>query len=257
MSLEPLTLTGFLQPILLGNGTLPPFFHTAKAKGFLGIMNDSAIKPAHCPVFGEDLAYLFAGRPAYKSRDCAQSDYWLLPIIFALKPPIISNPKRVFPFDSGAFKAGLFGDEFSDFQISDFEAPASLSSVRKLVDAFFGSNERYATAKPKSKEEIVTEFKLEPSGYPIAALAQMLNKPHNDNFDDRNSTIEVQFSEDVPVTEHTIMGVVLAEEWLAEKRVKNALDKLNCPIKTYPVFPIRRASYYSKIYELCQEIGYV
>lgn len=224
----------------------------------LSILESGEVGTTLCPVFDPDhLNYFFVGRPAYKSKDCAQSDYWLLPIVFALKPPLAIKPKRIFPFDSGAFSAGLFGDEFFDFSLEDFAIPSEYANIRKVIDSFFGSNERYIALKPKSKDEVTAEFSLQSTGFPIAALARIFNKPHSAEFDDRNAAIEVQYDVDVPVTSTSALGVVLAEDWLDDPAVEAALTSLGCPIKTYPVYPIRRESYYSKIYELCQEIFYV
>lgn len=255
LALTPLTLAGFLQGVPPQNASLPPFFHTMRAKPLLSTLNNQTLEPPECDVFEKELLnYFFVGRPAYKFEDCPHSDYWLLPIVFAFAPFSQVAPKRIFPFDSGAFKAGRFGKEFSDFEFSDFSAAPEYIQIRKIIDSFYGSNERYVKKKPKTKDDIVSEFALGPSAFPIAALAQLLNKPPNDDFDDRSATIEVQIEGSVALTDMDVLGVVLPEEWLDDKDIVAALSTLTDNVLPYSIYPLRRDAYYAKVYELCGKV---
>lgn len=103
-------------------------------------------------------------------------------------------------------------------------------------------------------KKIAKEYKIGPNGFSILALSSLLLKAASTERDDRNSVIEVQFDRDVGLKSPELKGIVLADEWLNDPELEQALKDIGCIIETYPLYPLSRSSYYSKIYECCEKI---
>lgn len=256
MPLKILNLEGFLAPISAPHQPLPSLVHSTKGTNLYSLLNARVIEARTCSVFrGEKLAYFFVGRPAYKAKDLAVSDYWLTPVVFIFSAPFPIAPKRIFPFDSGAFAGKRFGEEFRDFELGRFELSGAYSTIGKIIQVFYGSISKYRRGAAKPRTAIQETYAIGPSGFSILALSSLISKQPTDEADDRNCVIEVQFDSDIPIQAPLLKGVILAEEWLSDPALKEELESLDCTIKTYPIYPVRRGAYYSKIYELCEEIG--
>ncbi|SEK00155.1 hypothetical protein SAMN05518849_1256 [Sphingobium sp. AP50] len=85
------------------------------------------LDPVPCPVFNkEPLIYFFYGRPAYRASAQIQSNGLdaYAPICIIMKPDA-ADPRRIFPFDSGAFHHHLLAD-FTHHRMmkEDFELDA-------------------------------------------------------------------------------------------------------------------------------------
>ena len=251
----PQSLMTFLEATPLRNPDIPLLLHSARARSFLKILSSLKIDPEPCDVFVRDsLSYFFIGRPAYKFCECPSSDYWLMPIVFILETPNIF-PKRIFPFDSGAFAQGLFGTTHDDFSLDDYLVTSdNLNPVRKIIDVFFGDNDQYLSFKPKAVDQLTMEFNLKSTDFIIKSLAALYAKGTTNDFDDRVGCIEIQY--DQPIEINSILkGIVLPEDWILQStEIEDALQSLGCLVETYPVYPISRSNYYSKIYELSGQI---
>ena len=114
------------------NSVLPspelPMVHSTPAYFLKNIRDSGAISPQKCEVFGGKLSYFFFARPAYKLQgDDNQAAEWELPACFIFDYRAIPKPKRVFPFDSGAFHTGRMPHYIGmmkrdDFDVSDVPA---------------------------------------------------------------------------------------------------------------------------------------
>jgi len=71
-------LTRFLTKNTIQRSAEMPVFHTTSAYSAKRIILDGTIDPSRCSVFkGDDLTYLFYGRPSYKKTGESQiSKYW-------------------------------------------------------------------------------------------------------------------------------------------------------------------------------------
>jgi hypothetical protein len=256
LALKPLNLSTFLSAVPEPNLSAPCLFHTTKGQNIYKILEAGKLQAQPCPVFdNESLLYLFVGRPAYKLSDIAASDYWLTPLVFVFRNPVTASPKRVFPFDSGAFKQKKMGEEFADFELDRFELEGDYAVLGKIIKVFFGSVSKYLRAEARNRESVATEYSIGPKGFVILALSSLLMKPRSNEADDRASAIELQFDVDLSLNAPDLKGVVIAEDWLDDPDVKTEIDALNCIVETYPLFPLNRSAYHSKIYEACDRIN--
>jgi hypothetical protein len=126
-----------------------PYFHNTDAYSFREIIfsAEQLLKPTPCTVFNnEALLYVFYGRPAYRPSNDSRSTglFADFPVSIILGNSVVNSPRRVLPFDSGAFVAGLY-EEFlhKKMKILDFELGRDASMPSKLVKKFFGSNLNY------------------------------------------------------------------------------------------------------------------
>jgi hypothetical protein len=184
----------FVQSHTPTEGALP-LTHATDAFTLRDVMETDTLKATPCPVFnGTDLLYLFYGRASYRPNlntlPNSLSSY--APVCFILKPEIATAPKRVHPFDTGAFADGKFDATMHrKMRKERFELTSQLDSARKLVTAFFGTNAQYFDGVPR-KDVTVPTLAYEAESY----LALVSNR-QTEEFDDRSSAVEVQLDRDV------------------------------------------------------------
>ena len=89
-----------------------------------------------CDVFGERISYLSYGRPAYKRvRATSMRVSARAPVVIMMSSDILGSRKRVFPFDTGAFVQGPYGD---CYQVE------ALVSMITDTDALYADDRRLA-----------------------------------------------------------------------------------------------------------------
>ncbi|CAO1654734.1 hypothetical protein [Parasphingorhabdus sp. NYA22] len=229
--------------------------HTASGEIFLDILECGKIIPSECLVFNrEKLAYFFLGRPAYKTSIVHDPSFWQLPAVFFLKRPQNLSPKRIHPFDSGALHSDRYRQIIGKLKIEDFEIDPTWQSVSKLINYFFGSIDEYQNGTATSYQDIRNLIGNETSQFIPLALAKLYNSPSNAEIDDRVKLIEFQYDSEIELASGNLAAVIVCKEWLRDPSIEKKLSNLGCEIKSYPLFPLSSSSYYSKIYELAQDI---
>lgn len=199
-----------------------PLIHTTSTNAFREIVSEKAIK-AHkeCDVFKEWLIYLFYGRPAYKVRvneaDQQVTDEYL-PVAFIVRPDAVTNVKRVFPFDSGTFDNDAYlSVHHKTAKLSDFELEPSLIAARRVVKAFFGTNQNYVLGEATSRG------KLNPLDHPEAsAYFSLVEGVADRSVDDRRYSIEIQTLDPLYLATD-ILAVVMPHTWLKSRTVRSLL----------------------------------
>jgi hypothetical protein len=177
--------------------------------------------PEKCDVFDEWLLYLFYGRPAYKIR-CDSSNQRVvdeyLPVAMIFDAGAVTNIKRLFPFDSGAFAGGAYRSVHADnVTFRDFELPAAISSAKKVVRAFFGSNADYFTGQASQP------VGLNPFDDPeVLAYHAILDGPSNVEIDDRRYSIEIQTEDSISLSPH-LLAIVMPHTWLESDTIRTYL----------------------------------
>jgi hypothetical protein len=223
-------LNKFVQPNPPAAGKLP-FVHMTRAYAFDEMLDENALQPTHCEVFDESLIYLFYGRPAYRAKDGrnARLEFeW--PIVFVFDPDKIPQLKRVFPFDTGAFKLKLY-EEFFDkrAKIEDFEIETSLEGIRKLVGTFYLDHKEYFKNVPLGRRQFEAQGIYEMSRLPGVQGGRSTHGTR----DERSSAIEVQVSEPINFV-GSLLAVVLPEPYLDDPEIRDALARWHVTaIETY------------------------
>jgi hypothetical protein len=205
-----------------------PLIHITDAYSFVSILAPKKLEPQDCKVFGENLTYLFYGRPAYRTKH--SGDNFLtanLPVAMIFHPGILASMiKRVFPFDSGAFQLRLYGNFFHNrSQLSDFELDGDINSAKRLVAYFYRSNEEYFFGGSR-KNVAIPSFNFEAEG--IFELARTSSGLRNDGTfkpDLRSSSIELQVTNSIDITD-ALLGLIIPQIFLDTKDTKLYIDEI-------------------------------
>jgi hypothetical protein len=214
--------------------------------------------PQLCPVFGEDLVYLFYGRPAYRRTEAAALAIGARdPVALIFAPDVARKGVRLFPFDSGAFDEGLYAKWMHrHMQLGSFMLPPNLQAAERQVTAFFQSNEAYMTAVARPI------MPMPPGEHEVDCLSNFLCDRTALPADDRRCAIELQTREPISVTDTNLLAMVMSvamkdapyvQEF--QKRTGNKVE-----IITYSSNPLKPASdmqglLEDRVIEFCRKGG--
>lgn len=220
-----------------------PILHTCDGYSFREIIIDGFLDVNPCKVFNkEDLVYTFYGIPAYRIKSKkASENLAYFPVCFILDLEKCSlNPKRIFPFDSGAFHffSDLKEKYFHDrIKLKNFNLNPIKATPKKTVDYFYNTNRNYLAKKPTINSEDIPKIEFELRGY-----TQLINDKTADRYDDRLSTIEISFDSKIELNSDVFSSIILPNGFLDDQRIieilKNKYGVLN-PIgySTYDGMP--------------------
>jgi len=241
-------LYDFLQKNRKANAL--PLVHTTEAYFLKKIIRTGKIEATPCSVFkGENLAYFFIGRPAYKKDVSGEAEYWELPVCFIFEY-FNDSVKRIFPFDSGAFASkDRYPNFISIMDKDEFDVGADNEAPEKLIGTFFKSPSNYYRLKPVSEERFRSDFDVDVLNEEIHALHKLI-RSKSDRYDDRRFSIEMQFSDPVEFSSKKLLAVVLPEEYIVNKPLMDMLEgQLEATVISYPIYPTNVLMYYYAIYE--------
>ena len=241
----------FLSKNSIPSSSHLPLVHTTPAYYLPKILKEKVIDPRPCDTFiGEDLAYFFYGRPAYKFGESQQdAKYWELPALVIIDYDQVS-PKRTFPFDSGAFKK--YPNFISMMDRDEFDAATVIDAAPKIVGSFFVDATRYFKMMPRSAQGFNNQFAIDALDVEIKAL-QELALSFTNKIDDRRMSIELQSSESVKLVEKKVLAVIMPEEYGYSSKLMEWIKALGAQPIFYPVWPLRQEMYYAAIYSLVFE----
>jgi hypothetical protein len=245
----PPALFEFLQKNQIEKSTALPAVHSTEAYFIKKFMASSRIEPSICKFFGgEKLSYFFVGRPAFKRNLDREPDYWELPICFIVDYRSIRR-KRVFPFDSGAFKSGNYPSFISIMDLNEFALERDSEAVEKIVGTFFGTNRSYFMLKSRGQADFEARFDVGVLEEEVKALHKLITLKH-EALDDRRFAIEIQTEHEFALVKDQVLAVVLPETYIENVRVVRFVEReLNAKLLTYPLFPLKKDYYYYAIYE--------
>lgn len=236
-----------------------PLVHTAPAHLLREIIVSKSLIPRECPVFcGEELLYLFYGRPSYKVNAVTPKD-WLMPICFVVKMSSLKSIKRIFPFDSGAFRASRHPDYIRTFDIGQFEVCGS-GDPSKIVGAFFRTVKDYFKLTPKSEREFMDEHSLSIMDHEIRALRDLAGDSSLPGIDDRRFCVEIQTEDTIELTAENAQAVILPYDYLEDPAVVEFITKdLEATPLPYDCFNLTSSEHtaiiYSKVLEFLRLQG--
>jgi hypothetical protein len=172
-------------------------------------------EPKECTVFREKLIYFFYGRPAYKNGEstCIGMS-GKAPVALLLTAGIISEAKRIFPFDTGAFVGNRYAQWMHpSMKWEHFEITELSDAPNKHVDAFFGSNGRYMDCLPEASR-VVPEGEFE-----VEAIARMVADISSSGADDRRIAVEMLTENTIPFSNKHLKAIIgphslLAADWM-------------------------------------------
>lgn len=243
------SLFEFLQKNQIEKGRALPAVHSSEAYLIKKFMKTGRIEPQPCKFFeGEKLSYFFLGRPAFKRSLDAEPDYWELPMSFVVKYDSIKR-KRIFPFDTGAFRSGIYPHFISMMDLEEFEVEKDHEAAEKIVGTFFGTSRNYFLLNPRSKGDFENRFDVSVLDEEIRALHKLVSLKGG-STDDRRFAIELQTDHQLELIRENVLAVVLPEAYIEAPKVVTYVEKeLGAELITYPLYPLKKDYYYYAIYE--------
>ena len=164
--------------------------HTTNVGKLYEILKGDLVKATH-NFNGTPTLYFYYGVNFYKYKpEC--NDNLSRVVGFLFKNDALNSANSVFPFDTGAYIAHLYGDYLKG-DVMEYEVPiANKETPAKLVTLLYETNEDYLFGRPKKLKTAKTprEIRL------IEFIKDATNKIYPSNkFDARCHAIEVQFIE--------------------------------------------------------------
>ncbi|MES2497545.1 MAG: hypothetical protein V4618_15640 [Pseudomonadota bacterium] len=226
-----MSLKAFLESVMPARASMS-LLHCTNVERGVGIMQAGDLQPSACPVYGEELLYLFYGRPAYRSNPSATAgrieELWPVGLVF--DPSVLHAAIRVVPFDSGGFARyhDLLGPHLDR---NAFELDTGADLPGRIVAAFFETNGNYYFQRPAVAERDLPISRLEARGY-----ARLIADPSLRDDDDRCATIEVQFDREVRLAD-ALQAIVAPTVMLEDPAILDALAACpNAVLLPYEVF---------------------
>ncbi len=247
-------LSRFLTKNTISGVLEMPVFHSTSAYAAKNIIFDGLIEPKQCNVFKDDeLVYLFYGRPSYKTVSESQiAKYWQLPSVFIFDYDI-AKFERTYPFDTGAFEAGIFPDFFSMMPREEYQVGGSLEAPSRLVSSFFVDTDRYFKLKPRDRRDFHSRFQLGVEDEEVAALYDLVAS-YSEKVDDRRFAVELQTRDKISISSGKCKAIILPEEYLEYAELLDVCNKQDIEVLSYPSFPLKQEYYYFSIYNVIYEL---
>lgn len=161
-----------------------------------------------CDVFGEYLVYLFYGRPAFQWEDKGIRNN-IYPACFQIAPQDII-PRRIFPFDSGAFDGNYYNKpilnysgELTDYQLYDNDGSKEIGmpsdQIPRLIYTLWESNVNYynGAMTVKASENVITKTLSKFDKEYLAFIDKKAYSHIKEGGDTRAFTIEYQICGEV------------------------------------------------------------
>lgn len=206
-----------------------PFVHTTDSYIFEDVIAEGRILPQRCKVFtGENLTYLFYGRPAFRPNVNGEptSLQHYFPVCLLLNPGSLPRIERMFPFDSGAFVNDAYASHLHRaMKLGDFHLKADVSSAARIVSLFFEGNQSYLKGKARTKLD------FPPTQFEAQSYASIISARDSNSIDNRSSAVEAQMKVEFPMFS-TVAAVILPSNF-ADGETGIKLKSLNIDILPY------------------------
>lgn len=214
-----MSFADYLNDFEPAGGAMHLMHSTAVGRG-AQIIVQGELRTRPCVEYGQDLLYLFYGRPAYKPLPGvpASGIDEHLPMCLVIDPALMDDAVRILPFDSGGYHryAALTGELLDR---PDFELGPGRDIPMRLVRAFYQTNRNYYMQSPTSDHRAI------PMAQAAARAFARLTRDVSLGDDDRRSTVEIQIARPVPLSE-ALKAVVGPATLLTDLQVTAALDAL-------------------------------
>lgn len=231
-----------------------PIVHTTKSYNIGAILNQRELKLAHCPFFGEDLLYFFYARPSYKLRDDGdEASFWELPTCFILEFRSLSSIRRVFPFDSGAFKDHRVPAYITCMDLEEFKINPAETSITRFLGAFFDNSRDYLGLRGvKDEKSFLSRFSVDTLEPEILAVRRLAADTDSHDIDDRRLNIEIASDATIQIQRDNLLAVIAPDLYFSNTPLLDVVTNVwkATPLE-YPIYPLDIKSYNSKIYQLC------
>ena len=245
----------FVKSAVLSFPSLP-LFHTCEGYDFRGIVESKQLHTTPCKVFnGENLLYLFYGRPSYRVEDISKGDKrkatklpFFFPVCIMVKPDSVPTPKRIAPFDTGAFKGKLFAEYMHPrMDCNDFLLDPTLDMPNRLVSRYYASNQSYFNGEP-------LKIEIPPIEFEAISYYNLINSNASAPYDDRNATVEIQSESNLVLDPDTVVLIVMPTSYWQDPEFGKAIRTAwHAEVRTYSIVRAHPNEYTQVIYREVEE----
>lgn len=121
-----------------------PCFHSSTLEYYAPILKRKRLRPFRCTATEPALVYLFYGHPAYVRKPVIAGLPKFRPFCIVLQPGWETQPYEAYPFDTGAYLAGLYQPHLGgEPALAAFRLEDLPGQVQRVVSAFFDNNSGY------------------------------------------------------------------------------------------------------------------
>lgn len=153
------------------------------------------------------------------------------------------NPFASCPFNSGAMSGGHFSKFFHpEMKREHFDLGSSLVNADRLIGFFFGTAKAYYTGAAR-RDPTIPPLCLEAVHY-FHLVTYEAGAP----FDDRRSTIEVQFNSTIDLAHQTVLAVALPGAFMDDPTVKHFVTNV------LKAEPLKYTAYHAQLKENVRSI---
>ena len=214
-----------------------PILHSCDGYGFRGILESGTIDITYCNVFEKDYVYAYYGIPSYRksSEDATKNKVWF-PVCFILNYDFLPSFSKMYPFDTGGFMTNdkMRGKYFHDkMGVSDFELGRDIIDAARVIQVFYGGNEKYIRNEPCVGADFFGDLDFEARGY-----ASLISSESRGFYDNRASTIEIIYDDSIHLNKESLVQVVIPESFLDEDIVLESLSdeyEIKSPLTYYTI----------------------
>jgi hypothetical protein len=206
--------------------------HGTKAVYLRDILACGEIKlpPDNCRTLNDCLIFTFYGRPSYRVNENAGALKRTAgaPTYLLLKPKAFEVAAMAHPVDTGAFKLSLYEAHIDKaFDPRDFGFKPNPENIKKIIYYFFGSNESYMDNLPRERLNV-------PDGQDEAqAYYDLITNKVGIFGDERDSSIEVSLSRNIPLNPEWIECIVMPNLLADVGSYGHVCNNLGIKIRTY------------------------
>jgi len=235
-----------------------PFLHSCDAYHFRKILQSQKLSPTLCDVFELEYLYMYYGIPSYRKAGKKPTGHYAhYPVCFIINIDYVNtlSPKRLFPFDSGAFKKMAEIREkyfYPEMEAEHFEIIPDIDNAKKIISRFYCSNANYIEKNVQIKNGDINSMNFEAQSY-----LSLISDNAETKFDNRVATIEFILDQEIELSEDSIFNIILPQAFLDDDQVEKLLAKLNIqtPI-TYSTIKTSPGDFFSVIYDrYCEYMG--
>jgi hypothetical protein len=199
-----------------------PLVHLTYMRNLPELIAKNSIPATDCDVYKTNLCYFFYGKPAYQTKGDRASK--LLPeaaVCLVLRTELLPEPRRVYPFDTGAFIEGRYGSYMPEkAELVDFELEPARESAARLVSLFYGNNQNYF------RGEVATTKQLSALDYAAHTYRSLAASETSTDFDERCCTCELQFERDIPLGDGVLESIALPDRAYEDPALRKHCDEV-------------------------------
>ncbi len=237
-----------------------PIFHTCTYENTLDYISLGQINCSHCDVWESNMVYMFLGKARFL-RQIPKKTVEYHPIAFLFKPSANLPISRIYPFDTGAVKEGIFHPILQVGDIDQVKTKYLLGSnifySYSLINFFFKSLTDYLHERSINHDvEQIKELAIV-SG---ATQLQTLNSLYNDihlQCDGRQKTIEIHSETEILLTDNLIGHIMLPTEiFIKNNDLKKWCENQNVePVFYADAYPEFSDQYYGSLFTKSVELA--